>query len=153
MRQLQTFSSSLTFTLGMCIKALMKENTGIKKAFEDLKASAANLAASFKLHKAQRDFVKSLTPDVATARFNRDFDAMLQIPLQEAPPTPSTMKPSNPKDVVGASKPPQAVVSQLVMMELGVAMLEGTCKYGRHNYREAGVRASIYYDATRRHLD
>ena len=31
-------------------------------------------------------------------------------------------------------------------------MLEGAAKYGRHNYRAVGVRASVYYDATIRHL-
>ena len=31
-------------------------------------------------------------------------------------------------------------------------MLEGARKYGRHNYRVAGVRASVYYDAFFRHL-
>ena len=31
-------------------------------------------------------------------------------------------------------------------------MLEGALKYGRHNYRGVGVRASVYYDATIRHL-
>jgi hypothetical protein len=39
-----------------------------------------------------------------------------------------------------------------VMAELGVAMLEGGAKYGRHNYRAVGVRASVYYDGTMRHL-
>ncbi len=39
-----------------------------------------------------------------------------------------------------------------VVAELGVAMLEGASKYGRHNYRSAGVRASVYLDATIRHL-
>lgn len=37
-------------------------------------------------------------------------------------------------------------------MELGVAMQEGACKYGRHNYRVIGVRGSVYYDATMRHM-
>jgi len=32
-------------------------------------------------------------------------------------------------------------------------MLEGATKYGGHNYRVAGVRASVYYDAARRHID
>ena len=36
---------------------------------------------------------------------------------------------------------------------MGLAMLEGAVKYGGHNYRVAGVRASVYYDAARRHLD
>ena len=31
-------------------------------------------------------------------------------------------------------------------------MMEGARKYGRHNYRIAGVRASVYYDASMRHL-
>jgi len=61
-------------------------------------------------------------------------------------------KPSNPKDIVGMRKAPMSTVSAPVMAEVGVAMLEGACKYGRHNYREIGVRASVYYDATLRHL-
>jgi len=38
-------------------------------------------------------------------------------------------------------------------LRLGLAMLEGALKYGRHNYRAAGVRASVYFDAAvGRHL-
>lgn len=61
-------------------------------------------------------------------------------------------KPTNPKDAVGIRKAPMSTVSAAVLAEIGVAMLEGACKYGRHNYRIAGVRASVYYDATMRHL-
>ena len=61
-------------------------------------------------------------------------------------------KATNPKDVVGTKKAPMSTVSAPVMAEVGVAMLEGACKYGRHNYRAVGVRASVYYDATMRHL-
>lgn len=39
-----------------------------------------------------------------------------------------------------------------VMAEVGVAMLEGARKYGRHNYRVAGVRASVYVDAAFGHI-
>ncbi|WP_322070964.1 dATP/dGTP diphosphohydrolase domain-containing protein [Paraburkholderia bannensis] len=63
-----------------------------------------------------------------------------------------TAKPSNPKDLVGVRKAPMSTVSAAVMAEVGVAMLEGAAKYGRHNYRAVGVRASVYYDATIRHL-
>jgi hypothetical protein len=63
-----------------------------------------------------------------------------------------TTKPTNPKGIVGVAKAPMSTVSAPVLAEIGVAMLEGACKYGRHNYRVAGVRASIYYDATLRHL-
>lgn len=63
-----------------------------------------------------------------------------------------TSKASNPKDIVGTRKAPMSTVSAPVLAELGVAMLEGALKYGRHNYRAVGVRASVYYDATMRHL-
>lgn len=62
-------------------------------------------------------------------------------------------KPSNPKDVVGIKKVPRSVLPLPVLWELGLAMLEGALKYGRHNYRAVGVRASVYYDAANRHLD
>jgi hypothetical protein len=62
------------------------------------------------------------------------------------------VKLSNPKDIVGTRKAPMSTVSAAVMAEVGVAMLEGACKYGRHNYRAVGVRASVYYDASIRHL-
>ena len=61
-------------------------------------------------------------------------------------------KNTNPKDYVGVKKVPLHVVSSPVMMEVGLAMLEGDRKYGGHNYRVAGVRASVYYDALMRHM-
>ena len=61
-------------------------------------------------------------------------------------------KPSNPKDALGIKKVPFSTVPATVMAELGVAMLEGALKYGRHNYRVIGVRASVYYDAEKRHM-
>jgi len=61
-------------------------------------------------------------------------------------------KDTNPKDSVGVKKAPISTVSGAVMSEVGVAMLEGARKYGRHNYRVSGVRASVYRDAAWRHL-
>jgi hypothetical protein len=34
-----------------------------------------------------------------------------------------------------------------------LGLLDGMLKYGRQNWRAAGVRASIYVDAAKRHLD
>lgn len=62
-------------------------------------------------------------------------------------------KDTNPKDAVGTKKVPRSVIPAPVMAEVGLAMLEGARKYGRHNYRVAGVRASVYYDSVGRHLD
>jgi hypothetical protein len=63
------------------------------------------------------------------------------------------LKKSNPKDAVGVKKAPVSTVPGTVIAEVGCAMLEGSRKYGRHNYRVDGVRASVYRDATWRHLN
>lgn len=63
-----------------------------------------------------------------------------------------TTKETNPKDLLGIKKVPFSVISAPVLAELGLAMFEGARKYGRHNYRIAGVRGSVYYDACLRHL-
>lgn len=65
---------------------------------------------------------------------------------------PLDQKASNPKDAVGVRKAPLSVVPMGVVAEIGIGMLEGASKYGRHNYRGVGVRASVYFDATMRHL-
>ena len=84
----------------------------------------------------------------------------------------TSVKDTNPKDAVGIKKVPFStipyppiteVMDRLedyhqypfpyqVLSQLGVAMLEGARKYGRHNYRVAGVRASVYFDAFMRHV-
>ena len=64
----------------------------------------------------------------------------------------SNSKDTNPKDAVGIKKVPFSVLPASVLAEVGLALLEGARKYGRHNYRIAGVRASVYYDACFRHM-
>lgn len=64
----------------------------------------------------------------------------------------SEKKDTNPKDAIGIAKVPFSTVPAQVIAEVGLAMMEGALKYGRHNYRTAGVRASVYYDAALRHL-
>ena len=61
-------------------------------------------------------------------------------------------KPSNPKDAVGVKKTPFSVIPLAVIGRIALALLEGARKYGRHNYRAAGVRASVYFDAATGHL-
>ncbi|WP_195178896.1 dATP/dGTP diphosphohydrolase domain-containing protein [Mesorhizobium sp. INR15] len=62
-------------------------------------------------------------------------------------------KATNPKDAVGVRKWRQfATIPFTVICEIGVAMMEGALKYGRHNYRVAGVRASVYKDAAIGHI-
>lgn len=63
------------------------------------------------------------------------------------------VKESNPKDVVGVRKLAFSSLPWQVLCRVALAMMEGTAKYGRHNYRAVGVRASVYFDAVvGRHL-
>jgi len=61
-------------------------------------------------------------------------------------------KTSNPKDIVGSRKAPIELVPDTIEVMAVEAFLEGALKYGRYNWRICGVRASIYYAATKRHL-
>jgi hypothetical protein len=61
-------------------------------------------------------------------------------------------KPSNPKDIIGSDKVPLSLVPGTTMAYLAIGHLEGDIKYGRKNWREAGVRMSIYLDACLRHI-
>ena len=62
-------------------------------------------------------------------------------------------KDSNPKDVIGIQKSPMSVIPSPFLHQLGLALMEGALKYGRHNYRAVGVRYSVYYDAMMRHMN
>jgi hypothetical protein len=64
----------------------------------------------------------------------------------------ASQKDTNPKDAIGALKAKFSTIPTGVLFDVGLAMLEGMCKYGRHNYRVAGVRSSVYYDAAMGHL-
>lgn len=66
--------------------------------------------------------------------------------------TKPDVKDTNPKDAIGIRKVPCSTVPGWVEPCVGLAMLEGARKYGRHNYRVSGVRASVYYDALQRHI-
>lgn len=65
----------------------------------------------------------------------------------------TVIKDSNPKDAVGVTKSPLSVLPMQVVYEAALGMYEGALKYGAFNYRVAGVRASVYYDAVNRHLN
>lgn len=65
---------------------------------------------------------------------------------------PADSKPTNPKDVIGSTKMPMHLWPETATMMGAMGLLEGALKYGRSNWRVAGVRASIYVDALRRHV-
>ncbi len=59
----------------------------------------------------------------------------------------------NPKDRIGITKPDYSCVPMSPIYELGRAMQNGADKYGAFNWREHDVRADVYINAARRHLD
>jgi hypothetical protein len=64
-----------------------------------------------------------------------------------------SVKPSNPKDAIATDKAPLHLVPAAFKAYTAMALAEGAMKYGAHNWRAAGVRASVYKSALDRHLD
>lgn len=92
-------------------------------------------------------------PSVTLMAFDTAIAEMEAVLRAKPSSVASTSKPTNPKDAVGIRKWRQfATIPFTVVCEIGVAMMEGALKYGRHNYRVAGVRASVYKDAAIGHI-
>jgi len=65
----------------------------------------------------------------------------------------SNTKETNPKESVGIKKWRYfSTIPLTVMAEVGMALVEGARKYGRHNYRVTPVKASVYVDAAMGHI-
>ncbi len=67
-------------------------------------------------------------------------------------PNTAATKPSNPKESFGEMKLALGLVPDTAITEETLAFLEGALKYGQYNWRIAGVKASTYNRAIRRHL-
>lgn len=59
----------------------------------------------------------------------------------------------NPKDAIGSGKLPLHLWPETATIMGSLGLLEGMLKYGRSNWRASPVRASIYVDACKRHLN
>ena len=66
--------------------------------------------------------------------------------------TPKGEKPTNPKNPIGSDKVPMHLWPETATALGALALLDGGLKYGIANYRVAGVRASIYIAALKRHI-
>ena len=60
--------------------------------------------------------------------------------------------PLNPKDAIANGKIPLHLWPSTATAMGAIGLLDGMNKYGRLNWREAGVRASVYASACQRHL-
>ncbi len=59
----------------------------------------------------------------------------------------------NPKDAIGSDKLPLHLWPETATAQGCIGMLNGMLKYGRSNFRAIGIRASIYVDAAKRHIN
>lgn len=59
----------------------------------------------------------------------------------------------NPKDRAGSAKAPTNFFPVTVLYEASLGIFEGALKYGGHNWRKMRIRASVYFNAAKRHLD
>jgi hypothetical protein len=65
----------------------------------------------------------------------------------------ASSKDTNPKDAIGMTKVPMHLIPGSAKAYLAMAFAEGALKYGKYNWRIAGVRSSIYLDAMERHME
>lgn len=89
---------------------------------------------------ALRAFVKEYADSQHTANVTRE-------------PIDPTTKGTNPKDALGSNKLPYHLWPATATAMGCLGFLDGMLKYGRSNFREMGVRSSIYYDACMRHMN
>ena len=76
-----------------------------------------------------------------------------RLDLVEVVETTTPPKSSNPKDIIGLTKPSLSAVPMRSVYEMSKAMNDGASKYGRFNWRENSVDSDVYIDATLRHLN
>jgi hypothetical protein len=59
---------------------------------------------------------------------------------------------TNPKDLIGETKPPLWLVPPALLIVTSKVMQLGAKKYGPYNWRSKKVRATVYLSAAMRHL-
>ena len=59
---------------------------------------------------------------------------------------------NNPKTAFGEAKPKMSDTPTIGLLQMGMVFTGGAAKYGRFNWRDHAVSATVYYDAAQRHL-
>lgn len=97
----------------------------------------------------KRKFAAKVDYDAAQERVAERINGLLEKYGHREAETKAT----NPKDAIGMTKLPLHLIPGSAKAHLAIAFLEGALKYGKYNWRVAGVRSSIYLDAMERHLE
>jgi hypothetical protein len=58
----------------------------------------------------------------------------------------------NPKAKFGVAKPGFSAIPPVAMLLEGLSMSQGAAKYGKFNWNNDPISASVYYDSAMRHL-
>jgi hypothetical protein len=103
------------------------------------------------INSGEQGIVAELNGDIAKVSFGGDYWEWIAIEDLRWTKI-SDHKPSNPKDAIGSGKLPLHLWPATASALGSLGLLDGMLKYGRSNWRVAGVRASIYVDAAQRHL-
>lgn len=103
--------------------------------------AASLLAARYK----QPAGLTELGPETSLDKFCNDMH--INLPKEGEP-----LADANPKTAVAAGKPRVSDVPPVGLFAMGAAMHDGAKKYGRFNWRDSNVTASVFYDAIHRHL-
>lgn len=59
---------------------------------------------------------------------------------------------TNPKDIIGRTKPPLSMIPGVAEVHESLAMRYGAGRYGAWNWRQKEIAASVYIDALKRHV-
>jgi hypothetical protein len=94
---------------------------------------------------------KRLGPASITAEEYETAAADFKAAVAEAAQQINELKATNPKDAIGSDKMPLHLWPMSATIAGCLGLLDGMLKYGRANWRQSGVRASIYFDALLRH--
>lgn len=136
----------------------IKEHGSKKTVTEDLQKHIANVIDSRAREKAIEELFENISEPGYTAEpvaHNVTVQPWIDTPKTTTTTTTKIEVPKkdgNPKTSVGSKKFSLSVMSSAVTAEIALGMLEGARKYGRHNWRDEGAMASIYWDAAMRHL-
>lgn len=84
--------------------------------------------------------------------YNKPGTVLPTWPANAVPDAEPGSKPTNPKDALAVTKLPLHLVPDTIEAYAALAFAEGAAKYGAYNWRVAGVLASVYHSAMKRHL-
>lgn len=107
---------------------------------------SSNTSDVKRAYQAMTDFYDQKTPSWSESfgkAYNKEIDA------EESTVTAVD---NNPKTVAALNKPRLSDVPPVALFAMGAAMSDGASKYGRFNWRDTSVTASVFYDAMMRHL-